>query len=182
MRVEKRIFVLCEIHHICNGIYCIYPLRRYLAYPPNNTLLSPSIVGLGTLAQEVIITTKTLNNSNNKKKKLTFVFLSLLCRTMEERPSWEHLCAQKKAEIKAKIPRDWLLEASVVDRAKSTRKISGAFIEALLNPFVRDITAQKTVELVDNLRRGSLTAHMVTEALCKRAAVAQQIVIPRRLP
>jgi hypothetical protein len=83
---------------------------------------------------------------------------------------------------KRRIPRDWLLEASIVDRAKSTRKISGAFIEALLEPSVRDITAQKSVELVDNLRRGSLTAHMVTEAFCKRAAVAQQIVIPRRLP
>jgi amidase len=97
---------------------------------------------------------------------------------VDERPSWEHLCAQKKA----KIPRDWLLDASIVDRAKSTRKISGAFIEALLDPCVRDITARKTVKLVHNLRRGSLTAHVVTEAFCKRAAVAQQIVIPGRLP
>lgn len=100
---------------------------------------------------------------------------------MGERPGWEHLCAQRKAELKAKIPRDWLLDPSIVDRAKSTRKISGSFIEALLDPSAREITAKKTVELVDDLRRGSLTAHKVTEAFCRRAAVAQQIVIQRRL-
>ena len=90
---------------------------------------------------------------------------------------WKERCAKKKAEVDARIPRTWLLEPSIVRQAKSARKISGPFIESLLDEWVRDITRMSSVELVDDLRAGSLTAHEVTEAFCKRAAVAHQIVI-----
>lgn len=56
------------------------------------------------------------------------------------------------------------------------RRTSGPFIENILNQSTRDLTAKPSVELVENLRRGSNTAYEVTSAFCQRAAVAHQIV------
>lgn len=94
---------------------------------------------------------------------------------MHERP-WEEFCAQKRKEIGAKIPPEWVLEPSIIHQAKSMRRTSGPFIENLLNQSTRDLTAKTSIELIEDLRRGSNTAYEVTSAFCRRAAVAHQIV------
>ena len=97
---------------------------------------------------------------------------------MDAASPWQRLCAEKKAATHAKIPNDWVLEPSIVSEARNTRKLSGAFIESLLDDHVKRITAKSSVQLVEQIASGSLTAFEVTEAFCKRAAVAHQIVSP----
>src|ERR1700761_7602366 len=46
---------------------------------------------------------------------------------------WQELAAQKRHNITSKIPSAWELPQSVLDEAKSQRKLTGEFIESLLD-------------------------------------------------
>ena len=75
-----------------------------------------------------------------------------------------------------KIPKDWHLpEAILIDEGKE-KKIAGDFIEGLLDPRTREITGLDSGEILDLISNASLTAIEVTEAICKRAAYAHQLV------
>ena len=75
-----------------------------------------------------------------------------------------------------KIPKDWRLpEAILIDEGKE-KKIAGDFIEGLLDPRTREITGLDSGEILDLISNASLTAIEVTEAICKRAAYAHQLV------
>ncbi|KAL9609452.1 MAG: hypothetical protein Q9167_005781 [Letrouitia subvulpina] len=89
--------------------------------------------------------------------------------------TWQRRAAEKRAELKAKIPKEWLLDPSIVEEAQSKRIITGEFIESLLNDTTKAITSQKADELINGLQHGLLNAFDVVEAFCRRAAVAQQI-------
>ena len=95
---------------------------------------------------------------------------------------WEELCVRKRAAIKAKIPKHWLLNTSIIDEGKKRRQIAGAFIEDLLPPDVLRITLDNCFGLTEKIRDKSLTAFQVVEAFCRRTAVAQQIVKASKTP
>lgn len=89
---------------------------------------------------------------------------------------WQKTAAMKRDKIFHKIPEEWVLPREIVEKAKDRRKLTGSFIEELLDSRTRDITKLDSVELVDAVSNGSLTAGQVTSAFCKRAAFAHQLV------
>ncbi len=103
--------------------------------------------------------------------------LSLMSATSTIRDAaWQDAAHKKVQENLAKIPRDWLLSASVLDQAKSRRKIAGEFIEGLLDESTRAITQLDASALLQGMAEGSLSAVQVVVAFCKRAAYAHQLV------
>ncbi|EFY93838.1 general amidase [Metarhizium acridum CQMa 102] len=92
-----------------------------------------------------------------------------------EATSWEAKAAAKRASTRARIPPSWRLSADDLQRAKNQRDLTGPFIRQFLPPHVNSITSKDSLELVESLRRGDLTAVEVTTAFCKTAAVAHQI-------
>ncbi|KID87241.1 general amidase [Metarhizium guizhouense ARSEF 977] len=92
-----------------------------------------------------------------------------------EATSWEVKAAAKRAGTWAKIPPSWRLSPGDLQRAKNQRDLTGPFIRQFLPEDVNIITSKDSLELVESLRRGDLTAVEVTTAFCKTAAVAHEI-------
>ena len=94
-------------------------------------------------------------------------------RTM---PSWQKAALWKRQQIYSQIPKDWILAQSILDEAHQRNQLSGGFIDSLLDDRARDITSLTSQELLDSMANRSMTAVQVTEAFCKRSAIAHQIV------
>lgn len=71
---------------------------------------------------------------------------------------------------------DWKLDRADIDMAKKQRKLSGATFEKFLSNSDLDIIRNDSVQLVAKIQRKHYTAVEVTQAYCKAAAIAQQIV------
>ena len=82
-----------------------------------------------------------------------------------------------------KIPKDWRLPEAILVDSRKEKKIAGDFIESLLDPSTREITGFDSGAILELVSNGSLTAIGVTEAFCKRAAYAHQLVwlLPTRI-
>ena len=92
---------------------------------------------------------------------------------------WQTRAQRKVAETLSKIPPQWRLSSSDLERAKKERVLRGPFIESFLEPKELEIIHHDTVELSQKIRAGDLTARRVAEAFCRTAAVAHQIVSHR---
>ena len=90
--------------------------------------------------------------------------------------SWRAKAEAKVASIKSKIPDGWVLKESDLEMAKKQRKLNGRFFESFLDDSDLDILHNDSVQLVDKIKAQHYTAVEVTQAYCKAAAIAQQLV------
>ena len=90
--------------------------------------------------------------------------------------SWRAKAKAKVADMKSKIPDDWTLKQADLEMAKKQRKLNGVFFENFLSGSDLDIIRNDSVQLVDKIKAKRHTAVEVTQAYCKAAAIAQQIV------
>ncbi|KAH6668811.1 general amidase-B [Halenospora varia] len=87
--------------------------------------------------------------------------------------TWQTKVAKKQVEIKAAVPPEWLLPATTTP-PKNVLDIPRQC--GLLSEKELDITeSYDAVELLEKLSTGTFTSAEVTEAFCKRAAIAQQL-------
>lgn len=96
--------------------------------------------------------------------------------------SWQTIAARKRASAQDKIPTDWRLPASYLDKV-SEKSLDGVLSVprdcGLLSLAELEITEQNdAVSLLQKLADRSLTAVQVSTAFSKRAAIAQQLVRP----
>ncbi|KAK3376423.1 amidase signature domain-containing protein [Lasiosphaeria ovina] len=89
--------------------------------------------------------------------------------------SWEAQAAKKRADTLAKIRPEWRLSDRDLERAREQRDLTGPFIQSFLLPDEVSIVSMESVDIVDSIRHGKLTAVQVTTAFCKTAAIAHQI-------
>ena len=82
----------------------------------------------------------------------------------------------KVADTKSKIPREWLLKQADLDKASDQRNLTGSFIESFLDDRELEIIRNDSVRLVEKIKCQQYTSFEVTQAYCKTAAIAQQIV------
>ncbi|KAM3475796.1 hypothetical protein MY5147_003548 [Beauveria neobassiana] len=88
---------------------------------------------------------------------------------------WQTVVSEKRAELAAKIPQEWLLSQRVIDHARSRRSIAGDFLDSLLDSHTRDITTREPTEIVREIASGNLSSVEVVTAFCKRASYIHQI-------
>jgi len=91
-------------------------------------------------------------------------------------PIWKVIAAQKQADRLAKIPPEWtlpdtLLPPKETDFVQDFPRTSGFFTDRELQ-----LTEATASEVVTRIAAGEWTALEVTTAVCKRAAVAQQLL------
>lgn len=89
---------------------------------------------------------------------------------------WQDVAARKREERDSKIPPQWrvpkdLLPSAETDFVQDFPARSGFFSESEL--LITELTAS---EIVENIAKGEYTAVEVVQAVCKRAAVAQQLI------
>ena len=94
---------------------------------------------------------------------------------------WQAMAKAKVAETMSKIPREWILDQTDLDDAKTQRQLSGPFIEKFLDEGDLDVIRNDSVSLVEKIKSGRYTALQVASAYCKTAAIAHQIVSLGRL-
>lgn len=86
--------------------------------------------------------------------------------------TWEEVAADKRERIAASIPSEWRIDTKdLPDNVMEVPAMCG-----LLSAQELEITNSSAVDLVARLAKGELKAVAVTEAFCKRAAVAHQVV------
>jgi amidase len=90
--------------------------------------------------------------------------------------SWQAVAARKQAQRSAKVPAEWRIPASIrppadVASVQDFPRDSGFFTEDELR-----ITGATASEVVFRIARAEWTALQVVTAVCKRAAVAQQLL------
>jgi hypothetical protein len=87
--------------------------------------------------------------------------------------NWQSKVTKKQAQVKAAIPTQWLLPDSI----RPTRVLDIPRQCGILSVRELIITGNYDAgQLLHQLATGSLTSVEVTEAFCKRAAIAQQLV------
>src|ERR1700761_6288116 len=93
--------------------------------------------------------------------------------------SWQSISHRKKQEQLSRIPKEYLLPGEYTDQ-----------INFLGVPRSCGLLTKKQLEVTENydatalakeIKDGRLTSVEVTEAFCKRAAIAHQLVFPSRL-
>lgn len=93
---------------------------------------------------------------------------------------YEEIAASKRADAFSKIPKEWRLPREITSQISKTSDFSVLEIPrtcGLLSSKELEITeAYTATALRDKIASGGLSAVAVTEAFCKRAAIAQQLV------
>ncbi|KAL9610017.1 MAG: hypothetical protein Q9167_005259 [Letrouitia subvulpina] len=92
-----------------------------------------------------------------------------------EKASWENSAAEKRASTHSKIPREWLLDKAALEKALAERNLTGPFIESWLTDEEKVLTKLSATSLLPQIRNGTYSALQVTQAFCKRTAIAQQM-------
>lgn len=91
-------------------------------------------------------------------------------------PLWKAIAAQKQAQRSSKIPAEWIIPDGSLPSpdeifVQDFPHKSGFFTERELQ-----LTESTASEVVARIAAGEWTATEVTTAVCKRAAVAQQLI------
>ncbi|KAI0541303.1 amidase signature domain-containing protein [Xylaria digitata] len=89
--------------------------------------------------------------------------------------SWQARAAAKREDTLNKIRPEWRLSPIDLTRAKEQRILTGSFIQQFLQADEISIVSRDSVEIVEAIKKGELTAVQVTSAFCKTAAIAHQI-------
>lgn len=90
--------------------------------------------------------------------------------------TWQSKAAEKRAAILACIPEEWRLSPAQLKLAEGQRDITGPFIEQFLDDAEIAIISLDSVPIVEAIQSRKLSAVQVTNAFCKTAAIAHQIV------
>jgi amidase len=88
--------------------------------------------------------------------------------------TWQDIAARKQAERTSRIPKEWLLPASI-DTTKADVLDIPRQCGILTSEEVHITEDHDATALLDKLSTGKLTSEAVTRAFCKRAAIAQQL-------
>lgn len=93
---------------------------------------------------------------------------------------WEAKARQKRAEVSARIPKEWLLDEKALQKAIGASDASVLHIpreSGLLTASEIQITESfDATALLEQIHSGALSAKDVTVAFCKRATIAHQLV------
>ena len=93
---------------------------------------------------------------------------------------WKTLVAQKRAEVAKALPQEWRLPSSTLDTMSASANIGVLDVPAkcgILTEKEIDITENHdVVDLIAKMAAKELSSFEVTQAFCKRAAVAHQVV------
>ncbi|KAI5918985.1 amidase signature domain-containing protein [Camillea tinctor] len=140
------------------------PLKMYPRYSQR-----PSVVHISRLLTIIalLLVTNAFAGQGVEMKLYRLIF--------PETNSWKDAVDIKVAADNAKIPKEWLLDPSVINEAKNRQSIAGEFIESLLDDKTRQITSMDVIDLVQNMSEGKLKATQVVTSFCKRAAYAHQL-------
>lgn len=103
---------------------------------------------------------------------------------IKTKETWGNKALVKRISTLERIPSDWRLKDSDIERAARQRDLTSPFVEELLDPATAKITALDTADIVSSLQNRKLSALQVTTAFCQAAAVAHEIVsqIERQRP
>lgn len=96
--------------------------------------------------------------------------------SVSPREPWQEIATRKRAKLYSSIPPEWRIPASLlpdtdVDDVSNFAQTSGLFTQREL-----ELTDASASEVVSKIAAGKWTSEEVTIAICKRAAVAQQLV------
>jgi amidase len=95
-------------------------------------------------------------------------------------PTWQELVAEKKTRQASQIPEGWRISPNLLHNVSAESQDSVLDVprrSGLLTTEELDITeSYDAVHLVQKLAKKEFSAHAVTLAFCKRAAIAQQVV------
>jgi len=93
---------------------------------------------------------------------------------------WKTLVEKKRAEAAKTIPQGWWLSPSILESVNADADISVVDVPGkcgILTPKELEITeTYDAVDLTAKMAAKELSAVEVTEAFCKRAAIAHQVV------
>lgn len=126
---------------------------------------------MNTIADTFIM---TINQETQGVAATVDVPISDIKPAQEE--TWEEIGARKRASLLASIPTEWLVPADLLppasqDDVTTWPETSGWFTSEEIA-----ITNLCATELVSKLASGELTSVDVTNAFCKRASAAHQLV------
>jgi amidase len=95
---------------------------------------------------------------------------------MSSLQSWEEKAAQKRTSIYNLIPAEWRLPEAIINNPPKNSTIVPSQC-GILSQLDLEITGIDDIqELADRIANGKYSAVQVTEAYCKRAAIAHQLV------
>lgn len=100
-----------------------------------------------------------------------------MANEISEIPEWQELVARKRNECQQKIPSEWTLSADLLNAPPHLLEYDAPRRSGLLSELELDLTEKYTAtQLLAKLASGNISSLALTTALCKRAAIAQQLV------
>ena len=89
--------------------------------------------------------------------------------------SWQDRATKKVTQTASKIPPIWRISVEDRERARTTRNLTGNFIQSFLSEEEAEIVRLDSETLVQKIASRSLSSLEVANAYCKTAAIAHQI-------
>jgi amidase len=89
--------------------------------------------------------------------------------------SWSDIAAKKRKTTFDKIPKQWILSRDKVPSESERNVLLVPRTSGILSEKEMTITESSMADVLQRLRSGKWTSEEVTEAICKRAAIAHQI-------
>lgn len=94
---------------------------------------------------------------------------------------WQAVCARRQAQRAAAIPEEWRIDASAYENLQNVLHVPESC--GLLSAREIEITSRwDAVDLVRFIQQKKYTVVEVVVAFCKRAAIAQQLVMEHLYP
>ena len=90
-------------------------------------------------------------------------------------PSWSDIAARKRKSTLDRIPKDWLLPKDKLPDESERNVLHIPKTSDILSDKEVTITETSMADALQHLRSGKWTSKEVTEAICKRAAIAHQL-------
>ncbi|KAE8351823.1 amidase signature domain-containing protein [Aspergillus coremiiformis] len=90
---------------------------------------------------------------------------------------WESIALRKRAERASKIPKEWLLPATITDNptASPASLLQSCGLLSQRESYLTDPDGHDAISLLQKLANSEITSTELVTAFCKRAAIAQQL-------
>jgi len=168
-------------------VLSIYPgwvlLREYepmVGWPLTGTLRHFIMVGrVDNLSTAITTRLPKLYTTQTRKAIFAFpnsIILGIISSLSSKMAPWQDIAASKVSERASKIPPQWRIPAELMPSADDRDIQEWPQISKFFSPIELLITESTALEVVSKIASGEWTAVSVTNALCKRASVAQQLI------
>lgn len=132
-------------------------------------------IGVSTLSHQIAQKTWAGGVLPSSPSQIRAILKIAMCSVSEREP-WQAIVKRKQDERERKIPAEWRLPSTLLPKQDVGDVFNFPRTSGFFTPRELELTNVDASNVVAKIAAGECTSEEVTRAVCKRAAVAQQLL------